>query len=158
MTIHLNLGSNLGGREDILGRAVALIKDVLPGRVTCSQVIESAPWGFESANPFLNLGVMVEIDGAMAFEPMELLRIFQDIQHALDPSPHRDAAGGYIDRAIDIDIIAIDNLVIESPQLTLPHPRMHLRRFVLGPMAELAPSWHHPLLHLTPGEMMGRID
>lgn len=158
MVIHLNLGSNLGGREDILGRAVALIKDALPGRVTCSRLIESEPWGFESENTFLNLGVMVEIDGDMAFEPMELLGIFQDIQRALDPSPHRDAEGGYIDRAIDIDIIAVDDIVIDGPELTLPHPRMHMRRFVLEPMAELAPSWRHPLLHLTPGEMLGRVD
>lgn len=152
MTIHLNLGSNLGEREDTLGRAVALIKDALPGRLTCSQIIETPAWGFESANPFLNLGVMVETDEEC--DPIELLHTLQKIQHSLDPSPHRDASGGYIDRAIDIDIIAIDDLVLDSPELTLPHPRMHLRRFVLGPMAQLAPDWHHPLLHLTPEEML----
>jgi len=156
MTLHINLGSNLGCREATLGRAVALIKDALPGRVTCSDIIETPAWGFKSDHPFLNIGVMAETDSDIA--PTELLHTLQGIQHALDPSPHRDASGGYIDRAIDIDIIAIDDLVIDTPELTLPHPRMHLRRFVLEPMAQLAPSWRHPLLHLTPGEMLHKIS
>lgn len=63
--------------------------------------------------------------------------------------------GGYIDRAIDIDIIAIDDVVMDTPELTLPHPRMHLREFVLVPMAELAPDWCHPRFGLRVDEMAG---
>lgn len=155
MKIFLNLGSNLGDREEMLGRAVALIGDALPGRVSCSRVLETPAWGYESANAFLNVGVMVETD--IAYEPVRVLHILQEIQRRLDPSPHRNAAGGYIDRAIDIDIIAIDDTVMDTPELTLPHPRMHLRRFVLEPMAQLAPDWEHPMLHMTPEEMNSKI-
>lgn len=156
MKIFLNLGSNLGSREEILGRAVALLGDALPGRVSCSRMLETPAWGFESVHPFINLGVMIETDAE--YEPLELLHIVQAVQRRLDPSPHRDASGGYIDRAIDIDIIAIDERVIDLPELTVPHPRMHLRRFVLEPMEQLAPDWRHPLLHLTPEEMMLEIE
>ncbi len=86
---------------------------------------------------------------------MEVLRIVEGIQRDLDPSPHRDEAGGYIDRAIDIDIVAIDDVVMDTPELTLPHPRMHLREFVLVPMAELAPDWRHPRFGLRVDEMAG---
>ena len=155
MKIFLNLGSNLGNREEMLGRAVALISGALPGRVSCSRMLETPAWGFESEYPFLNIGVMIETEAG--YEPLGLLRMIQDIQHQLDPSPHRNEEGGYIDRAIDIDIIAIDERVIDLPELTVPHPRMYLRRFVLEPMEELAPDWKHPLLHLTPKEMMMKI-
>lgn len=153
MKIFLNLGSNLGNREEMLGRAVALLRDALPGRVTCSRMIETPAWGFESDNPFLNVGVAVETECALS--PMEVLRIVEGIQRDLDPSPHRDEAGGYIDRAIDIDIVAINDVVLDTPELTLPHPRMHLREFVLVPMAELAPDWRHPRFGLRVDEMAG---
>lgn len=152
MTIHLNLGANLGDRAETLGRAVSLLREVLPGRLTCSQFIESPAWGYDSANPFLNVGVMVNLVGDMS--PTEVLNVVQRVQSSIDPSPHRDPSGRYIDRRIDIDIIAVDDLVYDSPRLTLPHPRMHLRRFVLEPLMALDPSWRHPLLHLTPSEML----
>ncbi|MDE6204622.1 MAG: 2-amino-4-hydroxy-6-hydroxymethyldihydropteridine diphosphokinase [Duncaniella sp.] len=152
MKIFLNLGSNLGNREEMLGRAVALLRDALPGRVTCSRMLETPAWGFESAHPFINLGVMIETD--TEHEPLGLLHTVQQVQRDLDPSPHRDAEGLYIDRAIDIDIVAIDDVVMDTPELTLPHPRMHLREFVLVPMAELAPEWVHPRLGLRIDEMV----
>lgn len=156
MKIFLNLGSNLGCREEMLGRAVALIRGALSGRVVCSRMIETQAWGYESDNPFLNVGVAVEPDQALS--PMEVLRIVEGIQRELDPSPHRDESGGYIDRAIDIDIIAIDDVVMDTPELTLPHPRMHLREFVLVPMAELAPDWVHPRLGRRVDEMVKAWD
>lgn len=152
MLVHLNLGSNLGDREAILCRAVSLLGRALPGRVTCSRMIETPAWGFESQHPFLNMGVMVELE--REWEPLELLHTVQRVQHEVDPSPHRDDKGGYIDRAIDIDIIAIDDTVMMSSELTLPHPRMHMREFVLRPMAEIAPEWVHPLLHMTAAQML----
>ena len=68
--------------------------------------------------------------------------------------PHRKPDGTYGDREVDIDIIAVDELVFASDTLTLPHPRMHLRSFVLGPLAELAPGWRHPLSGLTAAEIL----
>lgn len=92
MKIFLNLGSNLGNREEMLGRAVALLRDALPGRVTCSRMIETPAWGYESDNPFLNVGMTVEPECALS--PMEVLRMVEGIQRELDSSPHRDEAGG----------------------------------------------------------------
>lgn len=152
MTIHLNLGSNLGARVDTLNRAMSLLGQVLPGRLTCSSPIETAAWGYESSNKFVNIGVMIEL--AEEFIPEEILRIVNEVQRTIDSSPHRDSAGRYIDRKIDIDIVAIDELIVNTPQLTVPHPRMHLRSFVLEPFMQLAPGWRHPLLHLTPSEML----
>lgn len=152
MLVHLNIGSNLGDREAILYRAVELLGRALPGRVTCSRMIETPAWGFESQHPFLNMGVTIGLE--RVWEPLELLHTVQRVQHEVDPSPHRDDKGGYIDRAIDIDIIAIDDTVMMSSELTLPHPRMHMREFVLRPMAEIAPEWVHPLLHMTAAQML----
>lgn len=81
-----------------------------------------------------------------------------EIQHTIDPSPHRGPDGSYIDRAIDIDLIAIADWVITALRLTLPHPRMHLRDFVLRPMAQLAPAWLHPLIGKTPAELARDIE
>ncbi|MDE6378068.1 MAG: 2-amino-4-hydroxy-6-hydroxymethyldihydropteridine diphosphokinase, partial [Duncaniella sp.] len=72
-------------------------------------------------------------------------------------APHRDRDGGYIDRRIDIDIIAIDSIVLSTPRLTLPHPRMHLREFVLVPLAQLAPGWVHPVTGLNASAMLARL-
>lgn len=147
MTLYLNIGSNIGDRRGNLLRAVALLMQqpcIIQGTLQISTAVTSPPWGFSSANNFLNIGVKALIDPATP--PLTILKNCQHIQHTIDPSPHRDKDGNYIDRKIDIDIIAIDNLTIDTPELTIPHPRMHLRDFVLRPMKELAPDWIHPLL------------
>lgn len=87
-----------------------------------------------------------------------VLRRLQEIQSAIDPSPHRDADGRYIDRAIDIDLIAIGNWIVDTPDLTLPHPRMHLRDFVLIPLSALAPAWRHPLTGKTAEELLNELE
>ncbi|MCM1517355.1 MAG: 2-amino-4-hydroxy-6-hydroxymethyldihydropteridine diphosphokinase [Pseudoflavonifractor sp.] len=160
ITAYINIGSNMGDRHALIERAVALIER-LSGPVRRSVYIESEPWGYESDNLFLNLGVAV--DTPMA--PEELLERLLAIEREINPSSHRRPDGSYVDRAIDIDLIACDvmdgtgarSVVTDTPSLTLPHPRMHLRRFVLVPMAELAPAWRHPLLGLTPREMLARL-
>lgn len=117
-----------------------------------SHPVETPPWGFESPNPFINVGVRIDMPSEMA--PAEVLEAVMAVQRSISPLSHRDATGGYCDRVIDIDIIAIDDLVVDTPRLTIPHPRMHLRDFVLIPLAQLAPAWHHPTLHQTPEEML----
>lgn len=67
---------------------------------------------------------------------------------------HRSVTGTYADRIIDIDIIAVDETVISTPKLTVPHPHMAQRRFVLEPMAEIAPHWTHPILHKTASQLL----
>lgn len=138
--VFLNIGSNLGDRRRNLSRAIAAIEKEF-GYFELSHTVESEPWGFESEHPFLNVGMMVISD----LEPIEILHRLQAIEKSISPESHRRPDGGYVDRVIDIDIIAIDDLVVDTPELTLPHPRMEERPFVMGPMMELAPLWRHPL-------------
>lgn len=139
MVIYLNIGSNRGDRRRNLAVAVGRLADRLPGSMVVSDIIETGAWGFSSDNPFLNVGVAIDSDRSI--DPLEVLEITQDVQRSIDASPHRNASGAYIDRVIDIDIIAIDDIAMESPQLTLPHPRMRERDFVMIPMRQIAPVW-----------------
>ena len=154
--IYLNIGSNIEPRREYLCAAVDALRRHLPGEYMVSGEIESEPWGYESAARYINIGVAIEPTRG-GIGPIEILEATQRAQAEVDASPHRDASGGYVDRRIDIDIIAIDDVVVESGRLTLPHPRMSLREFVLRPMDELAPGWRHPLSGLTCREMLERL-
>ena len=150
--VFLNIGSNLGNRRMNLSRAVAAIEKEF-GYFELSHTVESEPWGFDSPNGFLNVGMMVISD----LEPLEILHCLQEIEKKLNPASHRNPDGSYADRYIDIDIIAIDDLIVDTPELTLPHPRMDKRSFVLEPLAELAPFWRHPILHRTPSQLLSLL-
>lgn len=152
-TVFLNIGTNLGQRRINLSRAVSALEKEF-GYFELSHAVESLPEGFESPNKFLNIGIMVTTDLA----PEEVLEKIREIERSISPASHRKADGSYADRVIDIDIIAIDNMVIDTPELQVPHPRMSERRFVLEPLAELAPFWVHPVLHASPGELLSRLD
>lgn len=148
-TVLLNIGSNLGNRRHNLSRAVAAIEKEF-GYFELSHVVETAPVGYDSPNDYLNVGMLVRSD----LEPLEILRILQKIEKSISPASHRTSSGEYADREIDIDIIAIDDLVVDTPELQLPHPRMEKRRFVLEPLAEIAPYWRHPVLGATSRELL----
>lgn len=151
--VHINIGSNLGDRAALIECAVALIsKAFAPAAIHRAAPIESDAWGYESPNRFLNIGICFE----SALSPHEIFSRLQKIEHKISSHPHRDTAGNYTDRLIDIDLIAVGNHVVNSAALTLPHPRMHLRRFVLQPMTELDPDWQHPLLGLSAADLARR--
>lgn len=150
MNAHLNIGSNKGDSRRLIAEAVALVGRYC-GRVSAvSRLVESAPWGFDSPNNFVNVGVEV----TTSLSPVDLIAMTQRVERMISPAPHRDSTGAYIDREIDIDIVCIDDMVIDSPRLIVPHPRMAQRRFVLEPINELRPGWRHPLTGLTPAEML----
>ena len=152
MDYYLNIGSNIGDRRDNLYRAVVALTAGTSGSVT-SHVVESEPWGFDSDNRFMNIGLWLASD----LEPHKMLDRIHDIEHRLGSAAHRDAQGGYIDRLVDIDIVAIDDMVIDSPTLQVPHPHLAERDFFLRPMMELAPNWQHPITGLTAAQMLSDL-
>ena len=152
MIYYLNIGSNIGNRRDNLYRAVVALAAGTSG-CAVSSIVESEPWGFESENSFMNLGVSFVSD----IEPHEMLDRIHDIERRLGSASHRDADGGYIDRLVDIDIVAIDDLIIDTPTLQVPHPHLPERDFFLLPMMQLAPEWHHPATGLTAKHMLEKL-
>lgn len=161
--LHLNIGSNSGDRRAFIARAVAALPlafgDALEG-IAVSAEVESEPWGFESAATFVNIGLELRLAHTGAWTPGELeglLSAVKDIERSISAMPHRNADGSYADRELDIDIIALDDVIYKSESLEIPHPHMASRRFVLAPMAELSPEWRHPLTSLTPAQMLARL-
>ena len=141
-TCYLNLGSNLGDREtNIWAADLRLSLDL--GLVTArSELYYSEPWGFESDNAFINMAIAVEC----RYSPDEALDIIHAIEREMSGgASHRDRRGHYIDREIDIDIMAIDDLVIDTPTLTVPHRHLMDRDFFRVPFSQIAPAWRHPV-------------
>lgn len=135
--VYVNIGSNQGDRHAHIEQAVALIANLAEGgEVLRSAMIETDPWGFVSENRFVNQGVVF----SASISPEELLVELQEIERSISPASHRDAEGCYIDRAIDIDIIAIEDVEVDIPGLTVPHPCMKQRDFVMEPLRELSGS------------------
>lgn len=150
---YINIGSNMGNREALIEQAVAHIEFLCGVKCKKSPVIETEPWGFKSSHPFLNIGISIKCN----LEPCSLLQELLKIEKNISDASHRDKNGNYIDRLIDIDLIAIDNIVIDSQSLQLPHPRMHLRDFVVTPMLHLNPSWIHPILNQSITEIYNKL-
>ena len=134
MKAYLGIGTNLGDRAANLRCAVEQINEQAGHVLACSSFIETEPWGFASDNAFLN--AVVEIDTPCT--PHELLRITQTIEREMGRT-HKSIGGVYSDRIIDIDILLYEDLVINEPGLTIPHPLMWQRRFVYEPLLEIAP-------------------
>ena len=157
--IHINIGSNIGDRAALIERAVAALSESLDPDNRCvirlAPLIESAPWGYESTNSFLNLGLMIETPGDET--PESVLKTLQTVERRISDTPHRNPDGSYADRPIDIDLIAVDDKIIDTPSLQLPHPRMHMRDFVLKPIADLDPYWLHPLTGKTAKQMLDSL-
>lgn len=151
-TVFINIGSNLGDRRRNLSKAIAAIEKDF-GYFELSHSVESAPLGFDSDNAFLNIGMMFFSE----LSPRDILIKLQNIEKTISSEPHRNSDGSYKDRIIDIDIIAIDDMVIDTDELKVPHPLMAQRRFVLEPLAELAPMWVHPQLKKTAGALLSEL-
>jgi 2-amino-4-hydroxy-6-hydroxymethyldihydropteridine diphosphokinase len=134
----LGIGGNKGDRANYLAKArEALSKEV--SLISSSQVYESEPWGGVATNGnFLNQVLLIQT----SLDPLALLQLTQKIEHALGRT--REQHWG--DRTIDIDILYFGDQVSSDPQLTLPHPYLSERRFVLQPLAEILPLMNHPVL------------
>ena len=132
MKYYINIGTNLGHRKLNLSRAVAAVERRF-GYFEISKVVESEPWGYDSTNLFLNVAVMFESEE----EPLDVLHALQKIEKEISPEAHRNPDGSYRDRLIDIDIMAIENVTVDLPELKVPHPHLFDRTFFINPLKEL---------------------
>lgn len=132
-TVYLSLGANIGDRRATLLRAVDMLGELCGNVARLSSFIETEPWGFNSPHRFLNAAAML----LTPMTPHDLLHATQQIERELGRTAKSDG-NGYKDRPIDIDILTYDDLHIATPELTLPHPRMAEREFVMLPLREIA--------------------
>lgn len=155
MICHVNIGSNIGDSLRIIRKAISLISKNIANvnSMTVSSPVSSEPWGFESQNRFVNVGVQF----TTTLSPPQLLEKLQQIEQTLGSSPHRNPDGSYHDREIDIDIIHLGDKVIDTPELTVPHPHMAQREFVLLPLAEIDPKWVHPILKKSADQLLNGL-
>ena len=116
-----------------------------------SSPYESEPWGFETKEWFLNRVIVVETE----LMPEEMLRQLLDIEHELGRERHPEIQG-YASRTADLDILYFGDRIFLTETLTIPHPRLHRRRFALLPLCEVAPDLVHPALGLTQTELLKR--
>ena len=131
--VYLGLGTNLGDKEANLKAAIEEIGKRVGEVTSLSAFHASEPWGFESEHSFLNAVCCVQTD----LNPMEVLHTTQEIERSLGRLK-KSVNGVYSDRMIDIDILLYDDLHIQTPELTIPHPLMWERDFVMIPLREIA--------------------
>ncbi len=137
--VYLLLGANIGKREENILIAEERIAQRTGSIFKKSGVYETKSWGYESDHLFLNrtLGLKTEIS------PEDLLRSLKEIEKSIGREKSADV---YEDRLIDIDILFYGNRILKLKHLIIPHPRLHLRRFTLVPLAEIAGDFIHPVL------------
>ncbi len=152
MKYYLNLGSNLGNRLLHLTHAMKAIGEEF-GLYETSHKVESDPWGFDSTNRFVNIGVTIDSD----LHPEEVMSRLQKIEKSISARGHRRWDGSYNDREIDIDIMATDGDPYESKTLKIPHRHLASRPFFLKPLAELAPEWRDPDSGLTAQDLLENL-
>lgn len=138
----ISAGSNLGNREQNLRSALERLTAHGLTDVRCSWVYETPPWGFEADTAFYNIC----FSGYTTVLPTAFMRLLQDTETA---SGRIRRPGGYVSRTLDLDVVLWDRLIISAPEITVPHPRAHERRFVLEPAAEIEPGWVHPVFNRT---------
>lgn len=130
--VYFGLGSNLGDKAQNIAKAIEMMKEQIGTLVSQSALYTSEPWGFESENDFVNIAACFETD----LSPQEILSRTQAIERAMGRK-HKSVNKVYSDRIIDIDILLYGNETINEPNLTIPHPLMHEREFVMKPLSEI---------------------
>ena len=150
--LYLLIGGNQGNRQQIINNATNLIQQRIGFVAVSSHIYETEPWGdFQDPNTqlFLNIALLVHTNLTPLQALSSALLIEKELGRQRIGLPSSSNLRTYSSRPIDIDLIFFGNLVINTPTLTLPHPRMHLRRFVLKPLCDIAPDYIHPLFNKT---------
>ena len=149
-TAYIAFGSNLGDKQKNIAKALQKIDEHAEIHITKeSSIIETEPWGYQNQDNFLNS--VIEVQTSLSAE--ELMKTLLEIESKLGRV--REIKNG--PRTIDLDIIFFDNQISEDEFITLPHPRMHEREFVLKPLAEVNPDYIHPILNKTTKELLEEL-
>jgi len=151
-TVYLSLGSNLGDREENLRQACEALEAAHVHIVKRSSIYETEPQDLAAQPWFLNIAVACEA----RYFPLQLLTILQRIERELGRVRGASSVRGG-PRTIDIDILLFQKIVMATPPLTIPHPRMLDRRFVLEPLVEIAPQLRHPQTKELLAKYLGRV-
>lgn len=151
--LYIALGANTGSRAETLRRALEALDRRLGRRVGCSSFYETEPVGFASPHLFLNAAAVYETE----LDARRLLHLTQEVERHLGRTS-KSLDGRYADRPIDIDLLMLGDAVVDEPGLRLPHPAMAARRFVLEPLAEIAPAAVHPVEGVTVSELLRRLN
>jgi 2-amino-4-hydroxy-6-hydroxymethyldihydropteridine diphosphokinase len=148
-TVYIALGSNLEDRVANLRNAVmSMPPKVEP--LECSPIYQTPPWGFEDQPPFLNQVIKAKTN----LKPEGLLQFLKQLEVEIG----RKRTFRFGPRLIDIDILFFDELIINSPDLKIPHPQMQYRGFVLVPLSDIAPDYSHPALRVTVKDLVSCVD
>lgn len=151
--VYLSLGSNMGDRLGYLQQATSILaahKDI--NIVSTSSFYETEPWQMESKNWFVNAVVQI----STTLSPEALLDETQRIEVQLGRT--KNSAKDYADRTVDIDLLFYDDLIMHTGELTVPHPLMHKRAFMLVPMLEIAQDYVHPLFKKTISALYDELE
>ncbi|MDU1903488.1 MAG: 2-amino-4-hydroxy-6-hydroxymethyldihydropteridine diphosphokinase [Dysgonomonas sp.] len=151
--VYLGLGSNLNDKERNIQTALSLIEETVGEVISVSSFYRTEPVGFESDNTFINAACYLKTE----LTPKELLNSTQKIEKEIGRK-EKSINGKYSDRLIDIDILLYDDVVVNEPDLTIPHPLMHRRSFVILPLSEIAPDTVHPILKKTIGQIKEELE
>ncbi len=151
-TIYLSLGSNVGDKFLNLKNAIEELQSI--GKIwAISPIFETQPWGFSSDNTFYNAAIELHT----YFSPNELLSAIENIEKKLGRT-RKTHNRLYSDRIIDIDILFYNNIVFNSEELTIPHPLLQERDFVLYPLRCIAPNLLHPILNETIEMLLKKLN